>query len=45
MSAFRKRLRHPLIQAQTGRLGGRDDIGMQVRRNSDIESSGEALVG
>jgi hypothetical protein len=44
MSTFRERFFYPLIQTQAGCFGSRDNIGMQVGRNPDIEFSGEAFV-
>ena len=45
MGVFRKRFFYPLIQTHSGCLSSRDDLGMQIRRNPDVESPGEALIG
>ena len=45
MGTFRKGLFNPLVKAHSGSLRGSNDIGMQMRRNSHIESSGKSLVG
>lgn len=45
MSMFGKRFFHPLIQTHPACLGSRDNLGVQIRGNPDVESPGEALEG
>jgi|GEM_PF-2671503 len=45
MSTLRKRFFYPLIQAHPGCFGGRDNIGMQIRGNPNVEFPGEAFEG